>query len=428
MGKCVKVGMVGVGKLGLPCLLAMEKHGGHEIFGFDINEEVLNKIRNRHVDYFEAGVNEYLLTSKIKVSNDLKEIVTNCDIIFIAVQTPHETEFEGITPLGLDRRDFSYEYLSKAIDSICAEICEDITSCPTIVVISTVLPGTMEKVVIPKLNATGKKINFIYNPYFIAMGTTIYDFLNPEFLLVGKGSNSDTDILRKTYNFLEANIVEMSIASAELAKVAYNTFIGLKLTFVNALMEICEKTAADVDEVTGALLKSNKRLISGAYMSAGMGDGGGCHPRDQIAMSWLAKSIDLSSDIFENVALTRDSQTKWLSETLVNRSTESQLPIAILGRSYKADVPLTIGSPVLLMEHYLKELGSTFKSYDPFDTGSETFPNYKCVAFLGMNHKVYKKFKLIPGSIVVDPWNFVEDAGDGVKVVKIGRNNQSRIL
>ena len=424
MGLRVKVGMVGVGKLGLPCLLAMEKHGGHEIFGFDVNEEVLNKIKNRHVEYFEAGVNDYLLTSKIKVSSDLSEIVTNCDIIFIAVQTPHEIEFEGITPLGLDRRDFSYEYLSKAIDSICAEIGKGVTNCPTIVVISTVLPGTMEKVVIPKLNATGKHINFIYNPYFIAMGTTIHDFLNPEFLLVGKGSNSDTEILRKTYDFLEADVVEMSIASAELAKVAYNTFIGLKLTFVNALMEICEKTDADVDEVTGALLKSNKRLISGAYMSAGMGDGGGCHPRDQIAMSWLAKSINLSSDIFENVALTRDAQTKCLSEILLKRSMESKLPIAILGRAYKADVPLTIGSPVLLMEHYLKKSGVAFNSYDPFDTENTTLPNYKCIAFLGMNHKVYKNFNLVPGSIVVDPWNFVEEAGEGVKVVRIGRQNQ----
>jgi UDPglucose 6-dehydrogenase len=424
VGKCVKVGMVGVGKLGLACLLAMEKHGGHEIFGFDINEEVLNKIRNKHVDYFEAGVNDYLLTSKIKVSRDLKEIVTNCDIIFIAVQTPHEIEFEGITPLPLDRRDFSYEYLSAAIDSICAEIDKGVARIPTIVVISTVMPGTIEKVVIPKLNATGQQINFIYNPYFISMGTTIHDFLNPEFLLVGKSSNSDTKILRNTYNFLEVDFVEMSIVSAELAKVAYNSFSGLKLTFVNALMEICEKIDADVDKVTGALLKSNKRLLSGAYMRAGMGDGGACHPRDQIAMSWLAKSIDLSSDIFENVALTRDAQTKWLAKTLAKKSMESKLPIAILGRSFKADLPLTIGSPVLLMEHYLKIQGVAFNSYDPFATEIETFPNYKCVAFLGMNHKVYKQLNLVSGSIVLDPWNFVEEAGEGVEVVRIGRRNQ----
>ncbi len=416
--------MVGVGKLGLPCLLAMEKHGGHEIFGFDVNEQVLDKIRNKHVDYFEDGVNEYLLTSKIKVSSELKDIVTNCDIVFIAVQTPHEIEFEGITPLSPDRKDFSYEFLAKAIDSICDVIKNNSSNIPTIVVISTVLPGTMEKVVIPRLKATGKHVNFIYNPYFIAMGTTIHDFLNPEFLLVGKGDKSDVKILRKTYNFLQADIVEMSIPSAELAKVAYNTFIGLKLTFVNALMEICEKTGADVDEVTSALVKSNKRLISSAYMSAGMGDGGGCHPRDQIAMSWLAKTIDLSSDIFENVALTRDAQTKWLTEILVKRSLENNLPIAILGRSYKADVPLTIGSPVLLMEHYLRNFGVTFESFDPFDTSKETLPNYKCVAFLGMNHKAYQIISLAPGSLVVDPWNFIKEAGEGVSVVKVGRHNQ----
>jgi UDP-N-acetyl-D-mannosaminuronate dehydrogenase len=141
-------------------------------------------------------------------------------------------------------------------------------------------------------------------------------------------------------------------------------------------------------------------------------------------MSWLAKTLDLSSDIFENVALTRDAQTKWLSEILVKKSSEKSLPIAILGRSYKADVPLTIGSPVLLMEHYLRNFGIPFESFDPFDTRKETLPNYKCVAFLGMNHKAYEKISLAPGSLVVDPWNFVKEAGEGVSVVKVGRHNQ----
>jgi UDPglucose 6-dehydrogenase len=419
----MKVGMIGVGKLGLPCLLAMEKHGGHEIYGFDVNEDVLNKIRNKRVEYFEDGVNDYLLTSQITVSNKLSEIVKNCDIIFVAVQTPHDTAFEGITPLSEERKDFSYVYLTSAIDSICNEISSADSNVPTIVVISTVLPGTMERDVIPRLISTGKNINFIYNPYFIAMGTTIHDFLNPEFLLVGRGMNSDLDILRKTYHFLNAEIVEMSIKSAELTKVAYNTFIGLKLIFVNTLMEICEKINGDVDEVTGALIKSDKRLISSMYMKAGMGDGGGCHPRDQIAMSWLAKKLDLSSDIFENVARARDSQTKWLSETLITRSKELNLPIAILGRSYKANVPLTIGSPVLLLEHYLKNAGVLFESFDPHEEKNRYTPNYKCVALLGMNHEEYKNITLESGSLIFDPWNHIDDAGSGVKVVKVGRHN-----
>ena len=102
----------------------------------------------------------------------------------------------------------------------------------------------------------------------------------------------------------------MQIESAELTNVAYNTFIGFKIVFANALGEICETLGlGNVDEVTEALALATDRLISGKYLKAGMGDGGGCHPRDQIAMSYLAQKLNLSTDPFTWLAKSRDAQT-----------------------------------------------------------------------------------------------------------------------
>ena len=109
----------------------------------------------------------------------------------------------------------------------------------------------------------------------------------------------------------------MSIDSAELTKVAYNTFIGMKIVFANTLMEICHKSpGANVDDVTGALKKARRRLLGPLYLDGGMGDGGGRHPRDNIAMSWLARKLPLSHDMFENLLTARECQTEWLVELM----------------------------------------------------------------------------------------------------------------
>ena len=118
MKQKMKVGMVGLGKLGLPCLLAMEKHGEVEVFGFDVNQNTIEKIVGKSVDYWEANVNDYLIDSKLKVVESAGALVPKCDIIFVAVPTPHEKEFEGLTPVPDLRKDFDYSFLRSAVDDL----------------------------------------------------------------------------------------------------------------------------------------------------------------------------------------------------------------------------------------------------------------------------------------------------------------------
>jgi UDPglucose 6-dehydrogenase len=348
----MKIGFIGLGKLGLPVALAVEA-AGHTVYGWDTSEEVRGYIKRRELPYKEEGAQELLDTALLPmIMIGSKHIAEVCDLIFVAVQTPHQPEYEGITRLPEDRADFDYSHLSEALVSV------DEAKCP-IIIISTVLPGTLGS-----LGAT----HVLYNPFFIAMGTTIPDFRDPEFVLVGT-DGAHPGILKDFYATIHSKrIFVTTIKTAELTKMAYNTFIGLKIAFANTMMEICEKTGADVDDLVDALSLADQRIISPAYMRGGMGDGGGCHPRDNIALSWLARELDLSYDLFEALMLCREKQTEWLVDIALdaqNRSAEYK-PLEIKGKSYKPGTNLTVGSPAMLLTSMLQERGVSYEQVDPY--------------------------------------------------------------
>jgi UDPglucose 6-dehydrogenase len=262
----------------------------------------------------------------------------------------------------------------------------------------------------------GSLVRLVYNPSFIAMGTTIRDFIKPEFVLIG----GDDGTVEHIYREMGIGPVRhMSIESAELAKVAYNVAIGQKIVLANAVMEICHKTEADCDEVSGALEAATRRVASGAYLRGGMGDGGACHPRDQIALSWLARSLDLSCDPFEAAMVFRQDQTAWLCDLME----EYELPKGIIGFAYKPRSHLDDGSPALLAANILRERGHYVTLVDPYvcppGVASLTVPlSVPAVYLHGCDHGGYPE--LPEGSVVIDPWRTWPDQ-DGVEVVKVGQ-------
>jgi len=271
------------------------------------------------------------------------------------------------------------------------------------------------------------KVKLCYNPFFIAMGTTMHDYLNPEFVLFGV---EDLDAAKKAEEFYKtitsATFFKTSIKNAELIKVAYNTFIGMKIVFANVLMEICQKTGADVDEVTDALKLANDRLISGKYFTGGMGDGGACHPRDNIALSWLSRKLNLSFDWFENIMLAREKQTEWLADLME----EYDLPKVILGTSYKPESNLEIGSASLLLKNILEKRGHKVIKYDPYvdsDTANNIKNRFKepCVFLIGTKHPDFINFGFPEGSVIIDPWRYMPDMKN-VNVIRLG-SNQSKV-
>ena len=410
----MRIGFVGLGKLGYPCALAASMRG-HDVMGYDVDPNKMNNLPKPYRETAEDGrtpLNEILGKSRVRFGN-LQEVIDHSEIIFVAVQTPHEPLYEGITRVPAERADFDYSHLVAAMAAISA-----LVKTPQVVsIISTVLPGTIRREILPNISSD---IKICYNPFFVAMGTTMRDYLNPEFVLLGVHDDVASECVKTYYSqLINAQVYSTSVENAELIKVAYNTFIGMKIVFANTMMEICHKMpCTDVDSVMRAIKLSTTRLISPAYLDGGMGDGGGCHPRDNIAMSWLAGSLGLSFDWFDSVMAARESQTEWLATLMEQFS----LPKGLIGYAFKADTNLSLGSPALLLENILNERGHRVFKHDPFIDGERDFSDLDPHVFLvGAKHSQFKSLQLPRGSVVLDPWRYVEYAGEEVIIIPLGR-------
>lgn len=407
-----KIGFIGLGKLGLPCALAIDSLG-HQVWGYDIDDKVNGYLEDRKIPYQEEGANDLLKNHNIKYGT-IKDVVKYSDIIFVPIQTPHDYKFEGCTRIPNDRSDFNYEPLKDGIRTLSNEILKQDTE-KIVVIISTVLPGTIERDIFPIVKGNS---NFIlcYNPYFIAMGTTIQDFLNPEFVLFGSKDKEASKIVKKFYETLHNKpFYQTSIINAELIKVSYNTFIGMKIVFANTIMEMCHRVGANIDAVMGGLKLSDQRLISTRYLKGGMGDGGGCHPRDNIAMSWLSNNLNLSHNFFEDIMSAREDQTEFLSNLLL----EHEGPYYILGKTFKENTNLILGSPSTLLSNILKEKGIEHEHYDPYvDSLSPEF--LVGTYIVTVPHEDFKNFIFPKGSTVIDVWRVLNLSGQEVKHIKVG--------
>jgi UDPglucose 6-dehydrogenase len=409
-----KIGFIGLGKLGLPCALAIEKKG-HKVFGYDVNPEVGKILESRVLPYKEVDGQEHLETHNISFLS-LSEVVKESEIIFVAVQTPHEPKYEGITRIPNERCDFNYTYLKDSIKAI-SDVLDELKENRIVVIISTVLPTTVKEQIMPLVS---EYMRLCYNPFFIAMGTTIHDFLNPEFVLLGNDNEEAANEVEKFYRTLHNSpVYKTSITNAELIKVSYNTFISMKIVFANTLMEICHKMGGNVDEVTKALGMANQRIISDKYLTGGMGDGGGCHPRDNIAMSFLAEKLNMSFDFFNSIMKAREEQTEWLAEIV--RENKGDLPIVVLGKAFKPETNLISGSPSILLKNILNETEQDVEVYDPHIDEEKTFDK-PSIFFVGTKHDAFAKMSFPEGSVVVDPWRYIPKT-DGVKVIHVGKQN-----
>lgn len=424
----MKIGYMGLGKLGLPEALAVEAVG-HEVMGYDPGPQVVEILKTRKLPYNEVGAQALLENTRLRLVGPA-DLVNECDLIFIAVQTPHQPKYEGITRLPSKRVDFDYTYLKDAVSQLSQALASPNTQKTTarVVIISTVLPGTVDREIRPLMHP-GMKL--CYNPHFIAMGTTIPDFTNPEFVLFGVDDPETAEVAEQFYKTIHNKpFYRTAIKNAELIKVAYNTFISTKLAFVNTLMEVCHKTGCDVDAVTDGLKMASDRLISTKYLTAGMGDGGGCHPRDNIALSWLARKLEMGFDFFEAIMMSREKQTDWFADVIeeqIEQLAQTRLwrniPVIILGEAFKPETNLVTGSPARLLQSVLRERGIFATTIDPVVRPKDPhiFPS-PAIFFVGTRHSVFTTMKFERGSIVIDPHRFMPDQ-EGVTVIRLGQSS-----
>jgi len=388
----MNVGFIGLGKLGLSCAETMATH--YSVTGYDIYPKQ---------------------SDCIKISDSLRGAVTGKDIVFVAVQTPHDPAYDGSQPIThLPNKDFDYSIVKDVLKQI------DVWAGPDqlIVLISTVLPGTVRR----ELRDCITVPRFIYNPYLIAMGSVEWDMVNPEMVIIGTEDGSETGdakLLVDFYQPLMQNNPRYVIGTwdeAESIKIFYNTFISTKIALVNMIQDVAMKNGnINVDVVTDALSASTTRIMSSKYMTAGMGDAGPCHPRDNIALRWLAENLNLGYDIFDTIMSAREAQALNLARYLKRIQLEKNLPIYVLGKAYKPDVDILDGSYSLLLGHYLESIQAKFYYVDPLTGDAPPFAGMPVIAFIAHNRKITYGYTgeqtepelyvdLEPGSVVVDPW------------------------
>lgn len=365
-----KIGFIGLGKLGMPCAEAVADKG-FDVSGYDIAS------RN---------------SLKINIKESIADTVKDRDIVFVATPTPHQEGYDGREPTSTKPvMDFNYD----AVKQVITACDKHMSSKQTLVLISTVLPGTIRRELAPLLKNTG----LVYNPYLIAMGTVAQDMVNPEMIMIGTEWGLKGKLCRQRLELLEAFYSQVcenhprtemgTWEEAESIKIFYNTFISNKIALVNMIQDVSHKIGnMNVDVVTQALAKSTKRITGPSYMKAGMGDGGACHPRDNIALRWLARELDLGYDLFESIMTAREKQAEHMAMAILKHGKN----VWFSSDSYKPGTDLVDGSYSLLVQHYIKKHGGQI--VHGFDNPVEVIVRV---------HET-DKFECDDKTIVFDPW------------------------
>lgn len=389
-----KVAMIGVGKLGQDCAEVMAD-AGYDVVGYDVAPR----------------------TPAFPMRDTIQEAVSDRDIIFIAAPTPHDPIYGGETPTShLPNKDFDYTIVT----DILKEVNRHVNRSQLVVLISTVLPGTVRNILEPCIT----NARFIYNPYLIAMGTVKWDMVNPEMVIIGTEDGSltgDASELIDFYKVFMQNDPRYEVGTwdeAESIKIFYNTFISTKLALVNMIQDVAETNGnINVDVVSNALAKSTHRIMGPAYMKAALGDAGACHPRDNIALRYLADRLDLGYDLFDSIMTAREVQ----AERMALRCLKNGRNVTIIGKAYKPCVPYTNGSASMLVGYYIEKHGGNLNYYDPNTDDHDLREDWTHVYLIGYWESWVENLQFKdPAAVIIDPWRKMTDRQHSGEIIYYG--------
>lgn len=436
-----KISIFGLGKLGTS-MLACFAQKKWDVIGVDIDELNVDNINNGISPIFEPGLNQLIKNNQkhITATQNYMHAIQNSLISFVVVPTP-----------SLEEGDFSLEYIKVVIKNIgkAIKLKKDYH---LVVITSTILPGDMVKIInLLEKNSgkeCGKDFSVCYNPDFIALGSIINDFLNPDMILIGESDKKGGLLLESVHRELvqnKPNIHRMNLHNAELSKIALNSFCTLKITFANVLAEICENLpGGDVEVVTNAI--GDDKRIGKKYIKGGLGYGGPCFPRDNRAFSFSAEKYGITNtfsnktDEINNYHKNKRIPLK-IEKILKSFNTDS---LSILGLTYKKNTTLIEESaPIHIIKELLKK-GIKMKVYDPEgnETARKEFRNFEkiqfkdsaieCikgtkVCFIGTPWDEFKKLKEedfsnnMENPIIFDAWGLYSFTGKSIQYVKVGK-------
>lgn len=353
----MKISVIGLGKLGLP-LAAVLADAGHDVIGVDVDSTRVESVNRGECLIHETGLAKLLgkTRKRLRATLDMFEAAANSEVTFVVVPTP-----------SLPDGSFSMEHVNRAMDEI-GRALRTKTGYHLVVLTSTVMPGSTEKVMRLLESASGKKcgedFGLCYNPEFIALGSVIHDMLNPDLILIGESDPVAGDTLALLYPAPPSatrRLQFMNFVNAELAKLAINSYVTMKISFANTLARMCERLpGADVDNVTLAVGADSR--IGGKYLKGAVGYGGPCFPRDNAAFrmavptvsNWLARAADQENR----------QQTTHLVE-VTRKYAGDGAAIGVLGLAYKTGTDVTEESQAGYLMRELPAQGFQVIAYDP---------------------------------------------------------------
>ena len=350
----MKINIFGMGYVGCVTAACLAKNG-HEVTGIDVAQEKLDMINMGKSPIVEPGLDKAIGTAVQKGKLKADTVNMNAsDVSIVCVGTPSN----GNGTLGLT-------FITRVSEQI-GDYLRKANFYHTVNIRSTVLPGTVENIIIPILEQrSGKKAGTHFgvcmNPEFMREGTAIHDFYNPPFTLVGELDDRSGTIVSDLYKDINAPIIRANIKVAEMVKYATNAFHALKVTFANEIGNICKKLTVDSHEVMDIVCKDTKLNLSAYYMKPGFAFGGSCLPKDLRAIPYKAKQLDLECEVLSSILRSNKNQIDIAYDTIKNTGKKS---VGFLGLSFKPETDDLRESPYVELIEKLIGKGYEVNIYD----------------------------------------------------------------
>jgi UDPglucose 6-dehydrogenase len=356
----MNISVIGLGKLGL-CTAACFAAKGHRVIGFDKDEYIVDELQAKRCPINETGMEELLETAwkNLTITTIIENAVLNSEITLIIVPTPSQPDGK-----------FSNKYVENVLQTL-APVLKEKEEFHVVDVVSTVMPGSSDKCFKPLLEnmsgkVCGRDFGLVYNPEFIALGSVIRDFLNPDMVLIGASDKRSGDMVKELYlSTCESNpeIKVMSLVNAEIAKLSLNCFVTMKISFANELASICERVpGADIDAITNALGADTR--IGSKYLKGGLGFGGPCFPRDNQAFQAFARESGVEPRLGQQVVAINNAVVDRLFD-IISKQRNRNDRIALLGLSYKAGTCIIEESQSIALAQKLVQAGYLVALHDP---------------------------------------------------------------
>lgn len=353
----VAVSVFGLGYVGCVSAACFAKEG-FDVIGVDVNPVKVALVQGGKSTIVEAGIGELVAemtaAGRLRATTDTRQAVLDSSISLICVGTPSRSN---------GSIDLSY------IERVCGEIGAVLKEKParhTIVIRSTVLPGTIHTVVTPAIEAASAKqaaVDFgvCSNPEFLREGTSINDFYDPPFTLIGADDQVTADAVRRLYDGIDAPVRVTAVRVAEMVKYACNSFHGLKVGFANEIGNICKSLGVDSHEVMRIFCEDTKLNISPTYLRPGFAFGGSCLPKDLRAVVYKARQADIDTPLLSAVLESNRRQIERAYDMVL---ASGHRRIGVLGLSFKAGTDDLRESPMVSLIEMLIGKGLQLAVYD----------------------------------------------------------------